>query len=102
MSNNSERAIARARDYQMANWLTLTVGLAAEQHPDVLREALGKVFDLSAVETNMRNMDQHVAAQWERLQDLRTEIAVLEEKVRRLTMLAEEAHFDLDRAFIGE
>jgi hypothetical protein len=43
-------ATIKARDRQLAEMMCVTIGLAAELYPDILRTALAKVFDLSAVE----------------------------------------------------
>ncbi len=47
--------LAPIRDAQFAELVTLTLGIVAETHPELLREALAKVFDLSAVEIQARN-----------------------------------------------
>jgi hypothetical protein len=38
------------RDVQLADWITLTMGIAVEVHPDAIRDMLAKVFDISAIE----------------------------------------------------
>ncbi len=48
------RAVANCRDRQIAEFLTLAVGLAAERYPNEIRKALSQVFDLSAVEESAK------------------------------------------------
>jgi hypothetical protein len=43
-------AACKANQRQLSEVLTVVIGIAAELHPEQLREALGKVFDLPAVE----------------------------------------------------
>jgi hypothetical protein len=50
------RALARVRDEQFADMLLLAFGVAAETHPEVLRALMAKVFDLSGVEQDTRQM----------------------------------------------
>ncbi len=47
-------AVGYARDRQMAELLTVVIGISAESHPEELRKALSQVFDLSAVEESAR------------------------------------------------
>jgi hypothetical protein len=44
------RACANVRDQQFAQFLVFAIGIAAEKHPDSLRAALAKVFDLGGIE----------------------------------------------------
>lgn len=43
-------ALSSHRDRKFAELLTVAIGLAAEQAPDVLRAALAKVFDFTGIE----------------------------------------------------
>jgi len=92
-----KQAAANYRDRQFAEMLTMMLALAAETHADILRGALAKVFDMSAVErTTERVMaslnqlhKQHqavltsVMACNERLQRLEARIAALDEYLDR-------------------
>ncbi len=49
-------ALAHYRDRQFADMLVIVIGLAAETHPEEMRKALARVFDLSAVEETTRRM----------------------------------------------
>lgn len=44
------RALGRVRDSQIADLLTLVVGIAAEKNPEQLRAALEQVFDLTPIQ----------------------------------------------------
>lgn len=50
------KTLSRYRDRQFADLLVLLIGIAADTHPQELRNALGQVFDLSAVEETTRRM----------------------------------------------
>lgn len=49
-------AIKNYRDREFASIITVMVGIAAETHPEALRAALGKVFDLGALESEAKRL----------------------------------------------
>ncbi len=94
MENHEEdlkRAIAHARDRLFADLLVLTIGLAAETHPEELRQALVKVFDMSGVEDMIKRImllaqsAQHLA--YEAKTRTRDFMADLDKMERRLDLL---------------
>lgn len=46
----ARRSLARWRDGSFAGLVTVIIGLAAETHPEEIRQALSKVFDMKAAE----------------------------------------------------
>lgn len=61
---NPEAMLAGYTSRQLATLLTLTIGLAAQTHPEELRAALAKVFDLKCIdEMTKRTMATASAAQ---------------------------------------
>ena len=76
------RRLADERDAQMAACLTLWIGLAAEQYPDELRRAIGKVFSLEAVEESAKRLMNTLATLQEQVRDLNLEVRRLKRKRR--------------------
>ena len=50
------RSLSHFRDQSFADFFALALGLACESHPDVIRSALAKVFDLSVVEDTCKRI----------------------------------------------
>lgn len=44
------KALGLFRDHRLAEMLVILFGMAAETHPDMIKAALGQVFDLSCIE----------------------------------------------------
>jgi hypothetical protein len=94
------RAAAQLRDRQLAGMVAVVIGLAAETHPEELRAALGKVFDLRAVEESTRRImavladaqaAAHAAASETRhlLDAISQDVDRLEQRIDGLTFEAE-------------
>jgi septal ring factor EnvC (AmiA/AmiB activator) len=54
--DQSRDALAGWRDKAFADWLVVSIGLAAQTQPEALRAALASVFDLKAVEERSKIM----------------------------------------------
>ncbi len=66
-----EQAVYRARDHQFAVVMATMIGLAAKTEPDIIRQAMADVFDLSVweaqgrqIETKFRDMAMRLGNQW--------------------------------------
>ena len=80
----SLRALATERDCQMAAFLTLWMAIAAEQHPEELKRAMGKVFSLQAIEEQGRRLEGVLGGLQAEAAELRYEINRLKRKKRRM------------------
>jgi len=67
-------AVACRRDTQFADLVVQVIGLAAETHPDILRNALGRVFALKQIEEDCRRVSGQCAAMWSEWQRVRADI----------------------------
>ena len=76
-------ALIKARDRSMAEVLTIWIGIASELHPELLRNAIGKVFDIRAVEDDHRRLAQ--------------ELGVLRSNYEQARILLEDLHIEIER-----
>jgi hypothetical protein len=82
MEEYERQAIARSRDVLFADMIALAIGLAAETHPDLLRNALARVFDLSAVEDTSKRILAVVTDCQSRCHAIQLEVSALLTTVR--------------------
>lgn len=78
-----ERAIARFRDQQIAEFFTVTFGLAAEQYPKEMRTALSKVLDLSYYEMAARRMMLVLADLQKQIGEAKAELSTIRSDIDR-------------------
>jgi hypothetical protein len=71
------RAVAHARDRQFADLIVLALGLACETHPEMVRDALAKVFDMKAATHYAKQVSQEMMAVQKLARSVRDEIRQL-------------------------
>jgi len=95
------RATARFRDKSVADMVALAIGLAAETHPDIMREALGKVFDVTALEDMAKRAMLIVTQAKEKANETAVEVRILAEQVakdvERLSNDFDEIRLNIDK-----
>ena len=82
--SEDEQALTSWRNKELASLITVMVGLAAHQHPDAIKAALGQVFDLSAVETSSQQLMLRLDDIYKEAQDLRALVHMLREQIDQL------------------
>ncbi len=99
------RATMNARDRQLAEMVVLAIGLAAERHPELIRDALSKVFDLTAVEEHTKRMmaltiTANESARESRylLEQVHKEVDEIERRLDQTQYAIKELHKSLTRA----
>lgn len=76
----------------------LVIGWAAEAEPDILRTALRKVFDLSAIEDTTQRMNLHVKSSWLKATECRELVASIEEQLNEIERTIDYLNIRLDKA----
>lgn len=84
------RRLAMERDAQMAACLALWISLAAEQYPEELRRAIGKVFSLEAVEKEHQRLRGY-------LEELQADLVAAAGDHEALHRQLREARIEIDR-----
>ena len=79
-----EHALKRYRDFNFGVWLSVAVELAAREHPELLRQALARVFDLSAVEEMTKRLLSVASAAQAKAAEARAEAGRLHAEVAEL------------------
>jgi cell division protein FtsB len=76
-------SMAEHRNYAFAHWLALSIGMAAETHPEEMRKALGSVFDLGLVEDYARRSMAVVTEAQRHAQQVAAEVRELAAEVTK-------------------
>lgn len=76
--------IAYYRDCQLAELVTLIIGVAVERHPEEIRRALGLVFDLSGVEFTTQGVMALVQEAHQKAVECRAEVRELQKELGKL------------------
>lgn len=79
-----EHALKRYRDFNFGVWLSVAVELAAREHPELLRSALAKVFDLSAIDEMTQRLLAVASAAQAKAAEARAEAGRLHAEVAEL------------------
>ncbi len=89
---------AHVRNEQFAALISLMIGLAAEQNPDVLRDALAGVFDLAFYEDQARRVMLVACDAQSQAAQIRELLAVLDDKLNKQEHWIDQLHARLDAA----
>ena len=95
MTDEHDRAAAHAR--LIANSFTLWLRMAAELHPDLLREALRDVFDLRCIEARTQRAIDLCAAGQKYGQDVRHLLTSIRDDLEQIEKRIDALNYELDR-----
>ena len=86
-------SLAQARDSWFADLLAVWIGLAAETHPEEIRKALSKAFDLSVIEETHKRLlniycttQQSIVSARELAQAIINDLDAIEARIDALNM----------------
>jgi hypothetical protein len=96
MNANLRTAAERAMHRELVDLFAAVLGLAVERHGDVIRTALGQVFNLESVESSQRTIGSQIQSQFESITRIRHDIHELETKLKRLVNRVEDIDLHLD------
>ena len=89
MSDESQLWIHRSRDRIYAERLAFDIALAVENgHADIIRTAIGKVFDLTAVEEATKRQSLALARNQEAIDRQRVQLDEIEQRLNRAAQFA--------------
>jgi chromosome segregation ATPase len=80
-----KQTLAHYRGDKFAKWVTVTLGLAAMEHPKAMRHALSSVFETEKIEQSMDLAASRLAIIQDELGGLRDTIAQLTLENKRLS-----------------
>lgn len=90
-------ALAHHRDRQMADALVVWIGLAAETHPEILREALSKVFDLAGIKASIQRVADSLRAVHKTANEIRVDAGRLKEDLDQLDRQIDGLRYDTEQ-----
>lgn len=90
--------LTRFRAEQFAKWITITIALAASEHPKELRQALANVFDLEKLEKDSQVAASRLALIADEIGGARDELAQMRIECSRLKDECQRLHDRLNAA----
>lgn len=86
----------QCRDRMLAHLLLTSIQVCAETHPELLREAIGKVFDLTSVEDQGKRLTSVLSAIQAKAADLNITLKGLQESVEVIESRIDGSNYRMD------
>lgn len=75
--------LSRFRDQQFATLVTMIIGLACEQHPEEMRNALSRVFDIQPIKDQYEGMHRQLMMLRQDIEAAREELRIIKDEMRK-------------------